>query len=44
MHRQMEFLEDEKVQLIKLVCAYGIVSGKGVGNTSFCKLSKADQQ
>lgn len=29
MHRQMEFLKDEKVQLMKLDCAYGIVSGKG---------------
>lgn len=26
---QMEFLKDQKVQLIKLDCAYGIVSGEG---------------
>lgn len=29
MHKQMEFLEDKKVQLIKSDCAYGIVSGEG---------------
>lgn len=29
MYKQMEFLKDKKVQLIKSDCAYGIVSGEG---------------
>lgn len=45
MHKQMEFHEDEKVQLIKLDCAYGIVSGEGSREyVFFCKLRKADRQ
>lgn len=37
MCNQMDFLKEEKVQLIKLDCVYGIISGEGSRECIFLK-------